>query len=355
MTRPPRVSRLVQQLLAAALYFSGVVALFRRFGVRPPGLLILRYHSIGGAPCLRDPLVVSPRHFAGHVRYLHRTHAIVSMKDVIAFIGVGQPLPRGSVALTFDDGYRDNHDIALPILRHYCCPATVFVVVESARTGEPPWPQRLWESLRSASVPELRVAWEGARSGRRLDGRFDLRTPETRNATYRTIKLWAAELDDDDRAALLGWIAAANGKNGHARDSSSAMLDWDQVRGLARSDITIGSHTMTHPRVSSLDPERAAYELLQSRVTLESILGSEVSLFAYPFGTALDFDTATRQAVLKAGYRAACTTLEGRVGPDADLLALPRLKVRDEPVWMFAVRLLAAERRSGLLNWIARA
>ena len=191
MTRPPRVSRLVQQLLAAALYFSGVVALFRSLGVRPPGLLILRYHSIGGAPCLRDPLVVSPRHFAGHVRYLHRTHAIVSMKDVIAFIEVGQPLPRGSMTPTYDDGYRDNHDIALPILRHYRCPATVFVVVGvAARTGEPPGPSRYWESLRSASVPELRVAWEGARSGRRLDGRFDLRTPETRNATYRTIKLW---------------------------------------------------------------------------------------------------------------------------------------------------------------------
>jgi hypothetical protein len=58
---------------------------------------------------------------------------------------------------------------------------------------------------------------------------------------------------------------------------------------------------------------------------------------------------------MKAGYRAACTTIEGRAGPNADPLALPRLKARDEPGWMFAVRLLAAERESRLLSWIVSA
>jgi peptidoglycan/xylan/chitin deacetylase (PgdA/CDA1 family) len=339
--------------MAAALYFSGAVWMLRRLRASQPGVLILRYHSIGGGAGLRDPLVVSERHFASHVRYLRRAHPIVPLEDVVSRLDLGQPLPRGAVAVTFDDGYRDNHDIALPILRHYQCPATVFVVVQSIETGEPPWPQRLWGLLRAVEAAELPVAWESQRTGRRLVRRFDLRTADARTTAYRAIKGLAAELDGDDRTDLLDRIAQVTSDDGRARSGAGpAMLDWDQVRALARHDITIGSHTMTHPRVSVLDVARAEHELLESRVALESTLGVGISLFAYPFGTPLDFDTETRHAIVKAGYRGACTTIEGLVGPDVDPLALPRLKARDEPVWMFAVRLLAAQRSSPLLAWI---
>jgi peptidoglycan/xylan/chitin deacetylase (PgdA/CDA1 family) len=353
MTRSGPLSRLARRSVAAALYFSGTVRVLRRRRAGQPGALILRYHSIGGGPGLRDPLVVSERRFASHVRYLRRAHPVVPLDDVVSRLDLGQPLPPGAVAVTFDDGYRDNHDIALPILRRYECPATVFVVVESVQTGEPPWPQRLWGLLRAVETPGLRVAWASRRTGRRLVRRFDLRTADARTQTYRAIKAVAAELDGDDRAELFDRITRATGRDGHGgADGGPAMLDWDQVRALARQDVTIGSHTMTHPRVSLLDTARAEHELLESRVALESTLGVGISLFAYPFGTSIDFDPETRHAVVKAGYRGACTTIEGRVGPEADPLALPRLKARDEPVWMFAMRLLAAQRSSRLLAWI---
>jgi hypothetical protein len=74
MTPSGPLFRLARRSMAAALHFSGAVRMLRRLRAGPPGVLILRYHSIDGGPGLRDSLVVSERHFASHVRYLRRAY-----------------------------------------------------------------------------------------------------------------------------------------------------------------------------------------------------------------------------------------------------------------------------------------
>jgi peptidoglycan/xylan/chitin deacetylase (PgdA/CDA1 family) len=130
------------------------------------------------------------------------------------------------------------------------------------------------------------------------------------------------------------------------------MLSWAAARELAREGVSFGSHTMTHPRLAGLAPEERAWELEESRRRLEAVLGPQVSVLAYPFGKIGDLDEETRRAARAAGYRAAYTALPGPDPSNADPFALRRVKVRDEPVWRFAIRLVALRRPRPFLDWI---
>jgi peptidoglycan/xylan/chitin deacetylase (PgdA/CDA1 family) len=130
------------------------------------------------------------------------------------------------------------------------------------------------------------------------------------------------------------------------------MLRWEEVRELANDGVTIGSHTMTHASLAGLDPAEVARELETSRRVLEARLERPIELLAYPFGKPGDVSDATVLAARAAGYAAAVTTLEGVDRAPADPFLLRRVLVRDEPVWRFACRLVAAQQPSRLLGWI---
>jgi peptidoglycan/xylan/chitin deacetylase (PgdA/CDA1 family) len=318
----------------------------------PP--IVLRYHSVGGSAWLRPELVVSAEHFAAHVRHLQRHHRVLPVEALLALAERGEPAPPGAVAITFDDGYRDNHDVAWPILRREGCPATVFVVVDSLETGAPPWPQRLYQLLSQARTPRLALPQRGDQLDH-IAVDLDLSTVRARAAAYRVLKGIVARLDGKAREVLLDELAVVLGSDGAAvRPPEGWMLGWLEARQLAEAGITIGSHTMTHPSLARLAGDELAWELEESRRRLEAGLGRPITVLAYPFGKATDFREEVKAAARAAGYRAAYTTVHGTDGPGADPFALRRVKVRDEPAWRFAIRLLTLRRRRPLLEWILK-
>ncbi|MGH7359713.1 MAG: polysaccharide deacetylase family protein, partial [Candidatus Rokuibacteriota bacterium] len=274
---------------------------------------------------------------------------------VLTLAESGTPAPEGTVAITFDDGYRDNHEVAWPILRREGCPAAIFVVVDSLETGAPPWPQRLHLLLRRARVPHLTVTLppdgSGGGPGTR---RLDLSTGPARATAYRTLKQILGRLDRKAREALLDALAVSLGAETVVSPPEGYMLGWPEARELAEAGITLGSHTMTHPSLAPLSRDELRWELEESRRRLESGLGRKVTLLAYPFGKAANFGAEVKDAVRAAGYRAAYTTLHGSDGPGADPFGLRRVKVEDEPAWRFAIRLLTLQRPRPLLEWILK-
>lgn len=117
--------------------------LFNALRAVSPGLSgasILMYHSVGGNGA---HFTVAPDAFERQMRYLARTRAVVPLPELADRLRKGESVA-GCVALTFDDGYRDNLENALPILEKYNLPATIFVI-----TG------RLGEAFRNKSGSEL--------------------------------------------------------------------------------------------------------------------------------------------------------------------------------------------------------
>lgn len=119
------------------------------------------------------------------------------------------------------------------------------------------------------------------------------------------------------------------------------IMSWDAARRLAGGGFQCGAHTLTHPRLSGLDPASCRRELQGSRERLEGELGRQVLHLAYPFGV---FDAAVQRAADEAGYVTACSTRPGLSGPEDDRLALHRVPIYGgETLVDFACRLRRAQ------------
>ena len=309
------------------------------FGDPEPTLSILMYHRIGKPEFGERSLYVSEENFERQVEYLLRRRRVLSFEDAVELLARGD-LPRGgSVALTFDDGYRDNYEKAFPILKKHGCPATIFIATEPLETGQALWPARLYMWCGATKVLELRLRVEGAEKNPPL---LILRTVRQRRRAFYKIKSLLIRRDPLARDKLMREIAADLGFNADDDPfNKTSMLTWDHLREMSAAGIGIGGHTMTHPSLPALSPEERAREITESKKLIERKLNRPVTLFAYPFGGREDFNPELEARVKSSGYRAACSALRGVNRPGANRFALRRIYVRNEPLPLFALRLLA--------------
>ncbi len=125
-----------------------------------------------------------------------------------------------------------------------------------------------------------------------------------------------------------------------SRVGTPGFLGWDNLLEVSAAGIDIGSHCVDHRSLGSLRPDEVRRQVQDSRSILEDRLGRRVTSLAYPFGTIRDFNARTREEVALAGYRSACTSINGLNRRDADLLELRRTKIErgDGPIfsWILA-------------------
>jgi peptidoglycan/xylan/chitin deacetylase (PgdA/CDA1 family) len=253
--------------------------------------VILMYHSISsGRP---DPwrLCVDPDRFAEQLRMLRDRFRVVSLPEVRAALAAGEGLSR-SVAVTFDDGYRDNLLVAKPILEEHGLPATVFVTTGYVDSDRDFWWDELEAFCASAGVAS-RDLWQ-----------------ELQAMTH------------EERAGRLDALWASIHMQ---RPSSSLTLSADELQRLADGGlVAVGAHTVTHPHLSSLPVPAQRHEIGASRTYLSEIVGRPVEDFCYPHG---DFSPETSALVRSAGFETACTTHASPVTRKTSRFELPRIQV----------------------------
>jgi peptidoglycan/xylan/chitin deacetylase (PgdA/CDA1 family) len=321
-----------------ALYYAGLLHLSLRLPRRSHrGLLILMYHSVGKPNLLGRALRVSAENFSAQLDYLSRRFQVVSLESAVERLRRGEALPENAVALTFDDGFQDTYEIAFPILRERRLPATVFVA-ESVLHRRSLWNYKLLLWIGNSRA--ARLEFTAGEFGGPAPAIFDLTTARRRRRAARAILSRLCRLTPDRRERLLGETAE---KLGFARDADPydelPMLTPEQLREMVSAGIAIGSHTVTHPALSSLSREDARRELAESKKSLESMLARPVRLFAYPFGEREHFNAETMNLARDAGYTAACTTIQGINRAGTNPLALLRIGVQDDPPAVFAFKL----------------
>lgn len=294
-----------------------------------PPVLVLLYHRV--ASLSSDPLMLSvtPDHFRAQLRYLKEHFPLLRFED--DWSQVKKP----SVVITFDDGYADNLTEALPILEELEIPATFFISTGTLGKMKEFWTDELGRILLAErQYPEQFVLdkdeqarlWKTASVGNReklyryLLCRLQKALPAVRELVLTELRCWAGEAET-------------------GREEFRLMTPTEVEKLAASRMSTIGAHTVLHSRLSSLDKDSQREEILESKRQLEMISGSEVKVFAYPYGTRSDYDDTSMAICRDAGFVKVASNFKGVAHRRTDPLQIPRHTVRNWPVSTFAGKL----------------
>jgi len=310
--------------VARSLFVSSGILRFAH-NLSGQAAVILRYHSIQDRPELyHNTIGCNSIHatsiFERHVELIATRFNAVSMDDISLFLKGAKSLPPRAVAITFDDGYKDNIRFAAPVLNRFGVTGTFYVLVDSVDRSKAPW----YCVLRHAFATAGNRQWKDPST----DKVHDLKDAEARNSAF----CYAAEIcSKSDAAVRTEWIANAVRSLDPAPfpDESDLMMNWEDARVLAQSGHIVGSHTMTHPNVAHVSTADARSELTESKAKLEKEMRKPVKHFSYPH-PALNpqWNEETLKITEEAGYATAVTTTGGAVRADARALATGQLSRR---------------------------
>lgn len=242
-------------------------------------------------------------------------------------------LPQRAMALTFDDGYADNHDVALPILKRHGLPCAFFIATGFLDGGRM-WNDTVIESVRRtplAGLPLQALGLQGL-------GETDVSSVPAKQAAIGAVIRAIKYLPVDHRLALTESLAAL----ARVAPPTDLMMTSAQVREMRRAGMQIGAHTVSHPILAKLDDESARREIRDSKHRLEDLLDEPVTLFAYPNGKP-DEDYSPQSVVIarELGFEAAVATSWGASNAKTDLFQIPRFTPWDRGRSRFALRLAA--------------
>ncbi len=328
----------MKNLAKNALLGSGLLRLAS--AVQATGAAILMYHSV-----LEDPsqqanslggIVHSQLVFSQQMELLAHEFHPLSIEELQMMLRGEEKIPSRSVVVTFDDGYHDNFQNALPILDSVGVPATFYITVDCVEKGLPPWPSRVRYALRSTRRDE----WSDP-----AGASWKLGTEVERELAFAKACEYCCRLAGTAQEQLVSSIetqleVCLPGSFGQI------MMDWDEVRNIQAKGHVVGSHTLSHPNVAQLSLQDAHIELKASRAALEKQLKQPVTHFSYPCPALTPHWTKeTVEECRKVGYKTAVVTDGGLAHKNDDPLCLHRVRpsktlegLRWNLEWAFAGR-----------------
>jgi peptidoglycan/xylan/chitin deacetylase (PgdA/CDA1 family) len=287
------------------------------------GYPILQYHSVSPLEphqqwYIHPSLSLHPRDFERQMAFVRRRFEPLPLGQLLDRVQEGGYGSKPLIAVTFDDGYRDNFIHALPILRRYRIPATFYLTSECMGGRIPLWTTELRALLLKSSRSE--IALSTLQCSYRLDG------PASRIEAIRHIKARMLKLPRDQREKAIEEIrrlTAADRR--HLAWMKMVMLDWEQVEYMSCCGMEFGAHTMTHPSLPHIPADEALLEIAGSKAAIEAKIGRQIVHFSYPNpGNVPNFNTRIRRILKNCGFVSAATSVPGRFVKGADMLALKR-------------------------------
>ena len=298
----PLKNKIASSLHRVALTCGLSMSMARRQPVRR----ILMYHGVGGSD-------YSAETFCAGLEYLRAGFNILPLETIVEKILAGEPSSGNEIALTFDDGHRNNFTVVYPALQKFGVPATFFICPGLVDSGRWIWTQEVRE----------RLIFLGDIERGRLGGELGF-PKNSANDIVNRMKLFPQKkrimVQETIRKHTDGFQPTT------VQREKLDLMNWDEISRLDTALVTIGSHSATHSILSSLDPGEIEPEIAGSRVRLEDRLNRKVCLFCYPNG---DYNQAVLD-VVRQNYKAAVTTEFRAATGKEDLCLLPRISAAED-------------------------
>lgn len=304
-----------------------IAAATASFGFKGNKLGILIYHRVLRSNDWIRPHEPSVTAFDWQVSVLKKAFHILPLDQAIRHLASGR-LPHRAVSITFDDGYLDNLENAVPVLKRHGASATFFISTgyDNSRSM---WNDVILDAIRDTrrtvlNLPEYELPCLGLESYEQR-----LRAAESVIAKIK-YKPWL------EREAIALRISSIL----NTEIATDLMMKQDDLKRMSQSGMLLGAHTVNHPILTSLSDSELEAEVLRSKQYLEEIVDNPVTMFAYPNGKpGRDFKIEQRSLIEKLGFDLAVTTQWGCASPSTDPFMLPRFTPWDATPDRFALRL----------------
>jgi peptidoglycan/xylan/chitin deacetylase (PgdA/CDA1 family) len=312
----------IKQITKTVIVKTGVINLANPLARR--GIAILRYHSVqeradefGGS--LSVGITHSRKVFEAQMELIKKEYHPLNLDDILDYLENKRSIPRKSVAITFDDGFADNYEIAAPILHRLGIKAAFYVTVNAIEYGCFPWFIR----LRRAFQRTRKEMWGNSEK----NGLFSLTNVKDKYAAFIYACEKCARLVGSSQTDMVTSIENELDV-GQIVYKRPPMMSWNQIESLRGEGHIIGSHTLSHPNVVHISNHAMKCEIEQSKHRLEEKLRAKVIHFSYPSPILEPHWTeVTNEAVKKAGYSTGVTCTPGLVRKQDNPFSLHRIVV----------------------------
>jgi peptidoglycan/xylan/chitin deacetylase (PgdA/CDA1 family) len=299
-----------------------------------PKLSILIFHRVLPETDPLFPDEPDARRFDQVMDWVKTWFNVMPLNDAVDALKM-RDLPARAMAITFDDGYADNREVALPILKRHGLAATFFIATGYLNGGRM-WNDTIIEAIRGSKANKLQLDHINWVEGAQLQA-LAIGSVFEKRAAIQAILGRFKYLSSSEREAASSSIADQCGN----KLPDDLMMTTEQVIEMHRAGMQIGVHTVTHPILAKLGSIDVRKEIYDSKQFLESILGEDINLFAYPNGRPdRDFQLKDVAIVKELGFKAAVSTAWGVAKPESDLMQLPRFTPWDKTRLLFGARLI---------------
>lgn len=276
--------------LAGTLYLR---IMKQKRATRKARVIPLNYHKISGGS------------FRKHLGYIQRHYEVLAPEAFLGWLNDEIIIENPSVVLTFDDGYRSFYEEIYPVLKKNGIGAFMFVPTGFIGKTCYFWADKLQAALEKSDARVIVI-----------DGKkFYLYSRLYRSDFYSKVHEYVRALDEENRNEICSrMFEQLNVRISEDDMDKYRFLNWQEILEMGRSGLVVfGSHTVSHPNLTTLSNHALRHELKESKRILEDCLAKPVSAFAYPYGGQGFFDARVIGELKEAGYSCAFATVQGTI------------------------------------------
>jgi peptidoglycan/xylan/chitin deacetylase (PgdA/CDA1 family) len=288
----------------------GLPWLLEQAGTRRPSLAVLVYHRIlNPADSRYDPAVIeaTPDQFDDQMATLRRRHAAVDPEELCDLIENPSKVKHFRIAITFDDGYRDNFTNAFPILRSHGLSAMFFVPTHFIGTKRIPWWDQIAWVVRNTKKTEVTFEFPQKKT-------FTIDQANPASSIQQIIRLFS-KAGNVDQDKFLAEVERACALEIPKEADEAQFFSWEEADEMQKGGMAIGSHTHSHRILNSLSADEQKKECTDSGKQLKERGFARSDCLAYPVGNLTSFSDETIRYAKEAGYRFAFSNFGGLNAP----------------------------------------
>jgi len=328
----------IKAFLYFVFYYTGLLHLsimLLKKVKKEHSVIVLNYHRIvnedlNGFLFKSAAIHHNAKLFEREMSFITRWFTVISMDELIAQIKKKKGFNTPCIAITFDDGYRDNYTLAYPVLKQFDLPATIYTISGLIGTTQRTWLDTIDYVLLKTKEKKLKFPPLFG------DEILDIHSIQDKQKANNRIGEKLKRVDNKIKFKLIDELFDTLKVN---RDFMSknkpVMLNWEEVKEMAGNNISFGAHTHSHPILTQMPPGEAKHEIAISKNTLENELHAPVKHFAFPNGTTADFNEELRQFCVELGFKSIATGTYGINNKKSDPFFIKRM-VPYVPFYAFA-------------------